>query len=259
MAATRRSKQKFLDNFEEPSIKWKDSKAKRLLEKDLKDKIIPSKAKDKHNKSTMPLQEIYLLRPEFQQYHYRKFSARLGALRNAQAKQELENKEPAEPRTKWKKSKAAQMLYQDILVGDVSVKANMEKEDIDNIYNMRTEYKEYKRCKFAERLESLRKTIFERNNRKREDEEAFENYLAHNEVSKVTKRGRIQYQGSLAQKLLLADMEAELDKFMGAKALWQSREEYKEFELKAFRDYMAQERRTKRYLVACKEDGKFKY
>ena len=106
MVSTRRSKsKKFTDNFEEPSIKWKDSMAKRLLEKDLKDKIIPLKAKDKNNRSTMTLQEIYLLRPEFQQYHYKKFSARLGALGKAQSKQELENKEPAEPKIKWKKVK----------------------------------------------------------------------------------------------------------------------------------------------------------
>ena len=54
-------------------------------------------------------------------------------------------------------------------------------------------------------------------------------------------------------------MEEGLDKFMGPKALWQSREEYKAFDLKPFRDYIAQERRTKRYLKACEEDGKFKY
>ena len=130
--------------------------------------------------------------------------------------------------------------------------------DIDKIYNMRTKYKEYKHCKFVEHLENMQKIISGRNNCKREDEETFENYLAH-KVATITKKGQIQYQGSYARKLILADMEEGLDKFMVPKALWQSQEEYKAFDLKPFCDYIAQERRTKRYLKACEEDGRFKY
>lgn len=70
---------------EEPDIKWEDSKAKALLRKDIIDGIVPLEAKDDHNKSTMPLWDIYHSRIEFAEYKYEKFSGRLSSLRNTLA------------------------------------------------------------------------------------------------------------------------------------------------------------------------------
>jgi len=51
---------------DEPKIKWKKSKAKRLLYKDILDGRVPLEAKTVDGRSTMSLKSIYNLRPEFQ-------------------------------------------------------------------------------------------------------------------------------------------------------------------------------------------------
>lgn len=66
---------------DEPKVKWKKSKAKELLYKDLVDGRVPLNAKDSKGKSTMKLRDIYMLRPELQEYKYSKFSSRLSSLR----------------------------------------------------------------------------------------------------------------------------------------------------------------------------------
>ena len=83
--------------------------------------------------------------------------------------------------------------------------------------------------------------------------------MKFNKSSKVTKKGCIHFQGSLAQKLLRDHLEAQNDLFIGKKALWESQQIYQQFELKQFCDLIDQEQRTKQYFTACKENGKFKY
>jgi hypothetical protein len=58
----------------EPKIKWKKSKARSLLCKDVKDGVVTS---------TMALKDIYKMHPEYSCYHYEKFSARLSAIRKS--------------------------------------------------------------------------------------------------------------------------------------------------------------------------------
>ena len=64
----------------EPKIPWKNSRAKALLEKDIKEGRVPLEA-TKNGRSTMKLRTIYDSRPEFAQYQYSKFSNRLKSLR----------------------------------------------------------------------------------------------------------------------------------------------------------------------------------
>src|SRR5688500_11965416 len=66
----------------EPKVKWKDSEAQSLLLQDLYNRKIPLNAKDDQGKSTMKLKEIYLMRPEFSEYFYAKFSSCLSTLRD---------------------------------------------------------------------------------------------------------------------------------------------------------------------------------
>ena len=66
-------------------MKWKHSKAKALLYDDLVNGIVPIKARDANNRSTMKLKDIYDLRPEYKLYHYSKFSSRLSTLRGTVA------------------------------------------------------------------------------------------------------------------------------------------------------------------------------
>ncbi len=43
---------------------------------------VPLEATDENRKSTMQLKDLYLMRPEYSQYHYSKFSGRVSSLRS---------------------------------------------------------------------------------------------------------------------------------------------------------------------------------
>jgi hypothetical protein len=70
---------------QEPKIKWRDSKAKGLLYQDLLNGTVPIKARDEQNKKTANLIDIYNMRPEYKEYSYKKFSARLSSTRKSVA------------------------------------------------------------------------------------------------------------------------------------------------------------------------------
>lgn len=77
-------KEEFFDDIgegEEGKVKWKDSEARRLLYKDVKDREIPLEAKHDDGTPTMKLDEIYVTRPEYAAYDYSKFSSRLATIR----------------------------------------------------------------------------------------------------------------------------------------------------------------------------------
>jgi hypothetical protein len=69
------------EKFKEPKIKWAKSKARGLLFKDLRDGNIPREALDEHKKSTMKLEDIFQMHPEYKLYDRTKFSGRLSELR----------------------------------------------------------------------------------------------------------------------------------------------------------------------------------
>lgn len=79
----KKKKKNEADDHKEPKTKWKNSEAKRLLEKDILNGKVPLYAKDENGKSTMALQDIYTSRPEFSEYLYDKFSSRLSSLRKS--------------------------------------------------------------------------------------------------------------------------------------------------------------------------------
>jgi hypothetical protein len=78
----KKSKSKSKEEHEGPDFLWRDSDAKKLLYKDLRRDKVPAKAKDQHNKSTMELKNIYVMRPEYSEYCYDMFSSRLSSLRS---------------------------------------------------------------------------------------------------------------------------------------------------------------------------------
>ena len=79
-----------------------------------------------------------------------------------------------EPRTKWQKSKAKQLLHEDLVNDDYPLDVELSEGDIELIYNSRDEFLLYDPEKFPGRLESLRKTIKDRNRRARNDMLAYE-------------------------------------------------------------------------------------
>lgn len=70
------------DQFKEPKIKWRKSKAKKILYGMLLDGIVPMEEKDDNGNQTMPLNDIYHLDPEFAKYRYDKFRSRLNGIRD---------------------------------------------------------------------------------------------------------------------------------------------------------------------------------
>jgi hypothetical protein len=72
----------------EPTIKWRHSKAKRLLYQDILNGIVPLESEDEEGNPTMPLYEIYTMRPEYAEYDYDKLASRLASLRATMAANE---------------------------------------------------------------------------------------------------------------------------------------------------------------------------
>jgi hypothetical protein len=61
-------------DFKEPKIKWKDSKARALLYKELTNGNIPRDAKDSNGRFTLPLlKDIYNMHEEYKLYDPKKF------------------------------------------------------------------------------------------------------------------------------------------------------------------------------------------
>jgi hypothetical protein len=125
--ATEEKKKKFI----EPKIKWKKSKARSLLYKDIVEGEVPPDATDADGQSTMQLKEIYVMHPEFAEYDYEKFSRRLSSLRQIIKKFESRSRDDQEAfenfknhhppslyshkgYIQWQGSEAQELLLQDM-------------------------------------------------------------------------------------------------------------------------------------------------
>jgi hypothetical protein len=117
--------------FKEPKVKWKKSKARRLLHKDIVEGEVPSDAAGVDGRSAMQLSHIYLMHLEFAEHECEKFSSRLSSLRKiikdadnrAQADQEaFENFKNNHPVSlfshkgcmQWQGSEAQELLLKDM-------------------------------------------------------------------------------------------------------------------------------------------------
>lgn len=154
-----------------------------------------------------------------------------------------------EPKTKWRHSRARAILYDDIEKRIVQFDEEGEPLDsLEEIYAMHPEYSEYLFVNFERRLRALREIFEALISRADEDIEALENYMANHEVAEVTWKGMIQWQGSEAQEYVLQDVEDEVHKRIGYKAMYEKRSEYfKYFDYKTFKQKVRQEIRTKKY------------
>jgi hypothetical protein len=169
-----------------------------------------------------------------------------------------------EPKIKWRKSKAKQLLYEAIMDGVVPLEAKDEHGNmtmsIKDIYLVHQEFAFYSFEKFPNRLKALRDKIKELDSRADEDELAFKIYKKNHKPSLFSHKGYIQWQGSSAREYLLDDLDDYLkDPNKKPKDLWLSREEYRnEFPLDAFRDKIKQEIRTTKYLrtLKARQEGK---
>jgi hypothetical protein len=173
-----------------------------------------------------------------------------------------------EPEIAWRDSKAKRLLYKALMRGKIPAKArdqqNKSTMELKDIYVMRPEYSEYRYDMFSSRLSSLRSTFSTNTQRAEDDQAAFDVYVENNEVSTMSHKGYIQWQGSESQRLLREDVEdGEMEKYADQKfpkmKFWQSRPEYyNEFPLDVFRDKIQQEIGTAKYLHTLKVRGKDK-
>ena len=70
------------EEFEDPKVKWRNSKAKEVLYTLVMDEVVPLEAKDCNDRPTMAIQDIYNLHNEFKKYDIDKFAGRLKAIRD---------------------------------------------------------------------------------------------------------------------------------------------------------------------------------
>ena len=162
-----------------------------------------------------------------------------------------------EPTTKWRKSKAKELLYDDLVEEKIPL-IKEEGEDVQQYYLTREEFQKYDPDRFEERLDSLRATINFRYERARVDMDAYQQFKAHHPPSLYSKKGYIQWKGSDAHRLLTEDLciHGYLET-MSAQELYNTRPEYYEnFDSDVFYDKVQQEIKTEKYLQTLKAKGK---
>ena len=120
-----------------------------LLEQDIKSGAIP------HYDEMAP-EVVYLQRPEFAEFDFKRFRDRLADLRK-----QIEKNKNKPPR--WIKSKAKGLLEEDLKSGRIPLDdADMTAEEV---YMQRTEFAEFKFEQFETNLDSLRKVHLDKINR----------------------------------------------------------------------------------------------
>ena len=154
--------------------------------------------------------------------------------------------------TKWEKSSARQLLYDDIKNGLVDEDASPEE-----VYVMHPQYSLFDFEKFPPRLKSLLKIVTDLNGRAEADQKAYNNFVKNHSVSEYSAKGYIQWKGSASRKQALEDIEGGLHVNKGWRGLWKYRDVYQvEFPFEAFRDKCKQEIKTSKYLQTLKIMGK---
>jgi hypothetical protein len=172
-----------------------------------------------------------------------------------------------EPEIGWAKSRATKLLYMDVKTGIVPSDAIVDRKrttDNNHVFIMHEEYASWSYKKFSSRLAGIRRIIKSKNGRAEDDQKAFDKFFENNEVSTMSHKGYIQWQGSEAQWLLKKNIaDGVLEEYTKEKykhhrlAFWLTRPAYyDEFPLNAFRDKINQETRTAKYLHTLKVRGK---
>jgi hypothetical protein len=145
----------------EPTIKWRKSKAKKLLYRDMMEGRVTLDKDDLLDDEKMTLREIYVLRPEFGEYHYDKFSGRVSTLRKAikaansraaQDQEAFDNFKARHPPSllshkgyiQWQGSDAQKQVLEDIEEGLNETMAKMELWEFRSVYFENFPLKEFR-------------------------------------------------------------------------------------------------------------------
>jgi hypothetical protein len=146
--------------------------------------------------------------------------------------------EQPKPSVKWQDSRAKKKLTKDILSGKVPPEWKPKR-----VLATRPElYKPYEK-NFGNNLRNLRKALIMQQDRADEDDAAVQHDLGLYPRLPADARGYPRWDGSAAQQLLIQDVK-EGRHVVKAKALQQTRAEYKDYPLKVFADHVHQEKRA---------------
>jgi len=151
----------------------------------------------------------------------------------------------------WRKSKAKALLLQDLQDGVVHLNVNVMPAAI--VYQQRPEFRHFPLEQFGNRLKDLRLAL-----KTKKDRSAMELAALHHDrliypTQAFNSLGKPRWEGSEAQSLLKEDMDNSMHETMRPKALWNTREEYKKFELEVFRKHIDQETRRRKYINYLKD------
>ncbi len=110
--------------------------------------------------------------------------------------------------------------------------------------------------KFPSRVRILRKQIKRDQSRAANDLAAFEDFKKKHKAATHTHAGYPQWAFSDAEELLKKDIDEGKHVGLQKKELWESRNEYKAFPLKVFRDHVYQTIKTRKYYNFLEVKGK---
>lgn len=196
-------------------------------------------------------------RPELQVITYGdKFTRLLRALRKKHIDGDLESE--GLKRLEWGKSAAKQVLKKAFREGTISVDYTSARQVWEDFCQGRKEFArlEYNSA-FTRRLNSVRDDFMKRASRRDRDRAAFEALKRNHPTPKLNFRGEPQWHGSEAQRLLKEDIRNGLHEGRNKEnSLWESRQEYKVYNRRSFRDHIYQEERLikfQRYVDALRQ------
>lgn len=240
--------------FREPSIPWKDSLAKRLLRHYILAKEVPLTPDEilPGRETPMPLREIYTKREEFKLYDYGKFSSRLSSLRNS-IKREMNASGQNASNQKfvdWRKHPAKDIILCDLETGVLEIDEDQvpAKEAWDAVYKHLEEFSNVPFEQFELRLHDHRQQVLRRMGRCEAEEEALvRDRLLHPRESH-NRRGEPVFDLSNAKQLLRDDVSNNRNKQMSRAQLQSSRDEYKQFKPKKFKERIYQEVKRQKFI-----------
>eukprot|EP00797_Seminavis_robusta_P025983 Sro462_g148020.1 n/a (205) ;mRNA; r:49942-50556 len=107
---------------------------------------------------------------------------------------------------------------------------------------------------FTRHLRELTTYVVDCSDRSKNDEDAYNNFLANHPRSEFDSMGRPRWEGSEAERLMKADMADGTHKtFSAPKLFYESRDEYQQFSLTVFRGHIDQEIRLQNYFSFLKD------
>lgn len=149
----------------------------------------------------------------------------------------------------WKRSKAKQLVAQDIMDGEIPMEGPFDPEEVfQRLYTGHEYFKDFPfdRIRYKDRIERLRKSIKQLQYWATYDSAKVDEDLALHPPSAQNIRGDLRWNGSDAQQQLKDDITRGLHLQMKPKELRNTRPEYMLFGTRAFQKHVDQEKQSRK-------------